>query len=189
MAQWLKSGRLVSVLTCALAGESPSAVKRRSSPAGERQAFKGLCASRYRFDRFIEGKEQNQSVQWTSNYGVWERCGVRSLPYFNKLFRYVEALHKGWLLAPMRDRPKRIRLQATLTASGGVPSAWRACWRAVIKTCCCPKCCSQRSSATRCLSAVLPLGRDAVSYSLARFVRSESTSARFFMTICCASGF
>ncbi|PRX19151.1 hypothetical protein B0G75_13914 [Paraburkholderia sp. BL18I3N2] len=62
----------------------------------EGQAFKGLCALRYRFDRSIEGKEQHQSVQWTNHYGLWEGCGVRSLPYFNKMFRYVEALHSGW---------------------------------------------------------------------------------------------
>ncbi|MFM0718241.1 hypothetical protein PQQ73_18070 [Paraburkholderia strydomiana] len=62
----------------------------------EGQAFKGLCALRYRFDRSIEGKEQNQSVQWTNNYGLWEGCSVRSLPYFNKMFRYVEALHNSW---------------------------------------------------------------------------------------------
>ncbi|KAE8756735.1 hypothetical protein FSO04_27565 [Paraburkholderia madseniana] len=65
----------------------------------EGHAFDGLYGLRYRFEHASGPVQQDQSVDFTFSYNSWRGRTVRGLPYFDKLYRYFDALHKGWTVS------------------------------------------------------------------------------------------
>ncbi|WGS50125.1 hypothetical protein LFL96_01030 [Paraburkholderia sp. D15] len=62
----------------------------------EGQAFNGLYSMRYRFERKSQYEQQRQDIHFDFCCDSWQGRTVRELPYFEKLYRYFDALREGW---------------------------------------------------------------------------------------------
>lgn len=62
----------------------------------EGRAFDGLYGLRYRFEHGAGREKQDLSIEFNFRYDDWRGRSVRQLPYFDKLYKYFDALHRGW---------------------------------------------------------------------------------------------
>jgi hypothetical protein len=62
----------------------------------EGRAFDGLYGMRYRFVHTSGHEQQDQAIDFEFCRDTWQGRTVRQLPYFEKLYRYFDALRNGW---------------------------------------------------------------------------------------------
>lgn len=62
----------------------------------EGHAFDGLYSVRYRYEYPRAQKQQNLDIHFDFSRDLWQGRTLRELPYFDKLYRYIDTLREGW---------------------------------------------------------------------------------------------
>ncbi|MBZ5796081.1 hypothetical protein K8353_38805 [Burkholderia contaminans] len=60
------------------------------------EIFEGLYGLRFQFDYVNRGKSSDVKFEFALAYDQWIGHNVSDLPYFDKLFRFLDALKNGW---------------------------------------------------------------------------------------------